>query len=157
MDVAASIDACEKYCKEIISRCTKSLGPEADEETLVTLCEALLHFMLTAALLPSERKVSVQGAELDLVIPSIRTLGKSSGKSLVIQMVRGDLFTKVKHAEYVQPHRENIWLVSAKPLQTAYRNYHLAYGEFRYVKIVSDISAFLLEKGDRGLKLLHGQ
>lgn len=157
MEVAANMDACEKYCKEIIGRCTRSLGPETDDETLATLCEALLHFMLTASVLPSERKVNVRGSDLDVVIPSIRILEKNPDKSLVIQVVRGDLAAKVKQAESVQPRRENIWLISAKPLQTDHRSYHLGAGNFPYTKIISDISAFLREKGDRGLKMLHGQ
>jgi hypothetical protein len=50
------------------------MGTEANNETLATLCEALLHFMPTASLLPSERKVSMLGANLDVVIPSTRIL-----------------------------------------------------------------------------------
>lgn len=157
MEVAANIDACEKYCKEIIGRCTRSLGPETDDETLATLCEALLHFMLTASLLPSERKVHVCGVDLDVVVPSTRILGKKPDSSLVIQVVRSDLAERVRQAESVQPRRENIWLISAKPLQMDHRNYHLGSGNFSYAKIISDISTFLLEKGDCGLKLLHGQ
>lgn len=157
MDVAADIKMSEKYCSDIVDKCTSSLGPEADDDMLATLCEALLHFMLIASLLPSERKVGMQGADLDIVIPSTRVLGKSPDRSLVIQVVRGDLAAKVKQAKSVQPRRENIWLVSAKPLQTDHRNYHLDSGNFPYAKIISDISAFLLEKGDRGLKLLHGK
>ena len=133
------------------------LGPEADGETLATLCEALLHFMLTASVLPSERKVNMNGADLDVVIPSTRVLAKNPDRSLVIQVIRGDFATKVKQARSVQPNRENIWLISAKPLQTDHRNYNLGTGKFQYAKIISDISAFLVEKGDRGLKLLHGQ
>jgi hypothetical protein len=157
MDVAANVNICEKYCNEILNRCTSSLGPEANDKTLATLCEALLHFMLTASVLPSERKVNVHGADLDVVIPFTRVLGKNPDKALVIQVVRGDLAAKVKQAKSVQLRRENIWLVSAKPLQTDHRNYHLGSGNFPYARIIPDISAFLPEKGDWELKLLHGQ
>jgi hypothetical protein len=157
MDVTADVGACENYCKEILRRCESMLGPKADDETLATLCEALLHFMLTASVLPSERKVNVNGADLDVVIPSTRMLGKNPDRALVIQVVRSDLDAKVKQAESVQPHLKNIWLISSKLLQTDYRDYHLGIGKFQYAKIVSDIHAFLVEKGDRGLKLLHGQ
>ncbi len=152
-DVAADIKRSEKYCHDIIATCANRLGPEAGDETLATLCEALLHFMLTTSLLPSERKVSMRSADLDIVIPSTRVLGESPEKSLVIQVIEGDLAAKAKQAESVQPHRENIWLVSAQPLQTDYRNYHLG-SESSYPRIVSDIGAFLSEKGNRGLKLL---
>ncbi|HEU4605311.1 MAG TPA: hypothetical protein VFS46_03650 [Nitrososphaera sp.] len=153
IDVAADVKRSEKYCWDIIATCASRLGPQAGDETLATLCEALLHFMLAASLLPSERKVSMQGADLDIVIPSTRALGKSPKRSLVIQVIRGDLAAKAKQAESVQPHRENIWLVSARPLQKDYKNYHLS-SESSYPRIISDIGAFLSEKGDRGLKLL---
>jgi hypothetical protein len=157
-DVAADVDVCEKYCMEILDKCKSRLGSEANEETLATLCEALLHFMLTASLLPSERKVSIHGADLDVVIPSTRMLAKSPDKSLVIQVIRGnDLAEKVKQAEFAQPNSENIWLISAKQMKTNHRNYCLGSGSLQYSRIISDIGAFLSEKGDRGLKLLHGQ
>jgi hypothetical protein len=156
-DVTADIKMSEKYCKDIVDKCSSKLGSEANNEMLATLCEALLHFMLTASLLPSERKVNVHGADLDVVIPSTRVLEKNPDRALVIQVIRDDFAAKVKHVEFVQPHSENVWFVSAKPLQTDYRNYHLGSGNFQYAKIISDISSFLQEKGERGLKLLHGQ
>lgn len=153
MVVAADIEMFEKYCRYIMDRCTSKLS--ADDETLSTLCEALLHFMLTASVLPSERKVSMCGSDLDIVIPSTKVLGKSPDRSLVIQVVRNDLAIKVRHAVAVQPHRENIWLVSAGQLKTDYKNYHLGTKGLQYSHLISDISAFLSEKGSRGLKLLH--
>jgi hypothetical protein len=149
-DITADVNRSEKYCKEIIAGCKNRLSKDATDEALATLCEALLHFMLTASLLPSDRKVAVRNAELDVVIPSTRVLGKSPEKSLVIQVVRGDLETKASQAESVQPRRENIWLISPRPIKTNFRNYHLD----SYPRIISDISAFLSEKGERGLKLL---
>jgi hypothetical protein len=157
IDVSSDINMCEKYCTEIIKKCSSRLGCEANDETIASLCEALLHFMLTATLLSSERKVSVQGADLDVVVPSTRILARSPDRSLVIQVVRDDLGAKLKQAKSVQPHRENIWLVSSKQLQTRHRNYNPGPGSFPYSRIISDISAFLTEKGDCGLKLLQGQ
>jgi hypothetical protein len=156
MEVAANVKTSEKYCVDILDRCMFKLGAEANRETLATLCEALLHFMLTASLIPSERKISVRGVDLDIVVPSTRVLNKSPDKSLVIQVVKADLESKVKQAEMLQPHRENIWLVSSEQLKTDHRNYHLGSDGLQYSRIISDISTFLSEKGDRGLKLLHG-
>jgi hypothetical protein len=99
MELAGDIKRSELYCRDIIARCASGLGPEADDELLATLCEALLHFMLTASLLPSERKVSMRDIDLDIVIPSTRVLGKNPEKSLVIQVTRGDLSIKAKQAE----------------------------------------------------------
>jgi hypothetical protein len=155
MEIAADIKTSEKYCMVIITQCSDKL--DKDEETTATLSEALLHFMLTASLLPSERKISFRGAELDVVIPSVRVLDKSPDQSLVIQVVKGDIQIKIKHAGMVQPNHENTWLISAAPLQTNYKNYHMGAKGLHYSNIISDISKFLSEKGDRGLKLLPGQ
>lgn len=153
-EVAADIDAAStKYCIEITKKCVEVLGPQEGDETLGTLCEALLHFMLTASLLPSERKVTLNGVELDLVIPSVKNLSKDPSRALVIQVVKDGTANHVREAEKVQPNAENLWVVSASPLDTGHRNYALS---DRYPSIISDIRAFLQKKGVSSLKMLHG-
>ncbi len=158
IDITSDIAASKKYCKDIIAKCRAKLGSRVDDETLGTLCEATLHFMLTASLLPSARKVSMKGVDLDLVIPSLKMLERQPEKALVIQVIKkSDNIDKGKQAESVQPNRDNIWIVSANPLQLGHKNYHLGSGKFSYYEIIPDISAFLVDKGVKGLKLLHGQ
>lgn len=152
MEVTSNISAAAKYCNDIVNKCTPLL--DSDDETLGTLCEALLHFMLTAAVLPSERKVAFNGAELDIIVPSLKALDRNADKCLVIQVVKNRADPgKVRQAESVQPNRENIWIVSAKKTQ-AKRSYSLDDASFS--KIIPDIHAFLSSKGIRNLKLLHG-
>ena len=156
--VISDIEMSERCCNEILDECKNRMGDELDEESFGNLCEALLHFMLTTSLLPSERKISWKGSGLDVVIPSLKMLGKSSEKALVIQIIkRNDELTKIKHAESVQPHHENIWIVSARRLQVDHKNYYIGSREFPYSRIILDINAFLVGKGDHGLKLLLGQ
>ncbi len=153
-EVCADIDvASAKYCTEIIEKCTKVLGHQAGDEALGTLCEALLHFMLTAALLPSERKVTLDGAEIDIVVPSVKNLSKDRLRALVIQVVKDGTTIRVREAEKIQPNAGNLWVVSARPLDTVHRSYVLG---ARYQSIISDIRAFLQEKGVSSLKMLHG-
>jgi hypothetical protein len=150
IEITADINASAKYCNGIIEKCKRRL--DGGDETLGTLCESLLHFMLTAAILPSERKVTFKGAELDIVVPSLRVLGSSPDKCLVIQVIKSDA-ESAKQAESVHPNMENIWIVSAKKVR-AERNYNLQDGSFS--KIIPDIHAFLASKGVKNLKLLHG-
>ena len=158
MEVINEIEMSERRCIEILEECKKKMTDDFDDESLIDLCEALLHFMLTASLLPSERKVTWRGAELDVVIPSVKMLNKSPDKTLVIQIIKGNgVLKKIKNAKSVQPHDVNIWTVSARRLEIDYRNYYLGSSLFPYPRIVIDISAFLVQKGDRGLRLLHGQ
>lgn len=48
------------------------------------LVTVLLHYALGAAAVPSHRKVSVRGAEVDIAIPDARTLASSPRRALVI-------------------------------------------------------------------------
>lgn len=155
--VSADVDSSRKYCEEIMEKCTRVLGNEANDETLGTLCEALLHFMLTASLLPSERKVVVNGVELDVVVPTVKNLEKSPDKTLVIQVVKVETdLVRIGQAEAMQKHRENVWVISARNIDYEGRNYHLEDAKFKYPSIISDIRAFLASKGVSSLKMLHG-
>jgi hypothetical protein len=158
MEVINDIENSERRCIEILEECKKKMTNNLDDESFANLCEALLHFMLTASLIPSERKVTWKGAELDLVIPSMKMLNKSPDKTLVIQIIKGnEAVRKIKDAKTIQPHDVNIWTVSAKRLEVDHKNYYVGSSLFPYPRIIVDINAFLAHKGNRGLKLLHGQ
>jgi hypothetical protein len=156
MEVIAEIERSVGYCNEILKKCRSNLDSDVDDETLGILCEALLHFMLTVSMLPSERKVNWKGADLDIVVPSLRLLNKNPIKTLVIQIIRREAeLTKIKRAESVQPHYENIWIVSARRLNIDHKNYYVGSAHSSYCRIISDINTFLVQKGDRAFKLLH--
>jgi hypothetical protein len=158
MEVVNDIEMSERRCNEILEECKKKMTNNLDDESFANLCEALLHFMLTASLVPSERKVTWKGLELDMVIPSLKMLNKSPDKTLVIQIIKGnEVVRKIKDARSVQPHDVNIWIVSAKRLEVDHKNYYVGSSIFPYPRIIVDVNAFLAHKGNRGLKLLHGQ
>lgn len=158
IELNSEIEISEKRCDEILEECKKLMGSGMSEESLVDLCEALLHFLLTASLLPSERKVNLRGIELDLVVPSLKMLKKDPDKALVIQIIReSEELAELEGTKPMQPYDENIWLVSAKKLDTYHKNYYVGSSLFPYSRIIIDINAFLVRKGNRGLKLLHGQ
>ena len=158
MEVINDIEMSERRCNEILEECKKKMTNNLDDESFANLCEALLHFMLTASLIPSERKVTWKGIELDLVIPSLKMLNKSPDKTLVIQIIKGnEVVRKIKDAKSVQPHDVNIWTVSAKRLEVDHKNYYVGSRLFPYPRIIVDVNAFLAHKGNRGLKLLHGE
>jgi hypothetical protein len=58
-EVTSSIESSQKYIDIIMRKCITKIASESNDdhdETIATLCEALLHFMLTICTLPSERK-----------------------------------------------------------------------------------------------------
>jgi hypothetical protein len=158
MEVIADIERSVRSCNEILEKCKRNLGSDFDnDETLGLVCEGMLHFMMTASMLPSERKVDWKGAALDVVVPSLRMLSKSPNKALVIQIIKKETdFAKIKQAESVQALYENIWIVSARGLKIDHKNYYIGSANYPYCRIISDIQRFLIQKRYRGLKLLHG-
>lgn len=94
------------------------------EKSLSLLCEAFLHFLLTITSLPSQRKIMLNELEIDLVIPDIKTLYKDPKKTLIIKFDK-DSYTieYIKKLDNIQKIKENIWIVSATPLEINYRNY----------------------------------
>ncbi len=155
MDLSLNIELAEKHIEDILKQCYEELGLEMDEETLVTLCKGLLHFMLTASLIPSERSMRFQGTDLDVVVPSLKILTKNPENAIVIQLIKNAAESnRIAKAKSVQPHGANVWIVSPKRLATDYRNYHLGEGEIRYSRIVRDISEFVNSKKVGRLKLL---
>lgn len=158
MDLSSNIELADKYCEDILKRCIEGTRLKRDEETLVALCEGLLHFMLTASLLPSERKVNFRGADLDVVVPSLKVLAKNPESAIIIQLMKNHAdLDKITRAQSVQPQNENIWIVSSERMATRHRNYHLGEGAIQYSRIVQDINAFVKNKKIGRLKLLPGK
>ena len=124
------MEASQKYIDTIIDACMRRLEYESADcdldITIAILCEALLHFMLTVSTLPSERKVEIRyGLTIDVVIPNLLTLKRRPDKSIIVQ-IRKDVedFNKIAQLEFLQPHSQNIWVISSKPyLTTRYTEY----------------------------------
>jgi hypothetical protein len=158
IEINSAIEFSEKRSYDILEECKKLMGTDTNEDSLADLYEALLHFLLTASMLPSERKVNLKGTDIDIVVPSIKMLKKNPDKALVVQIIRGnEELKKLQQIKSIQSYDENIWLVSARKLDTSYTNYYVGSRLYPYPRIIIDINAFLIRKGHRGLKLLHGQ
>ncbi len=94
------------------------------EKSLSILCEAFLHFLLTITSLPSQRKIMLNELKIDLVIPDIKTLYKDPKKTLIIKFDKdSSTIEYIKKLDNIQKIKENIWIVSATPLEINYRNY----------------------------------
>jgi len=157
-DIASNIALSEMYCNSILHKCKEKIGNESDSETLGSIYEGLLHFMLTAALLPSQRKVTSRQHEVDVVIPSLRLIEKEPQKVLLIQVLKSSegAAKKIADAEALQPVRENVWLVSEK-ISAGYKSYHLDLDNPTYSRIIIDIHDFVTKNRLSGLRLLQGE
>ena len=70
--------------KQILSESNvNNLGGDPTEN-YETFAESLMHYMLTNVLIPSQRKITLNQIEIDIVIPDARTLGLSKNDALII-------------------------------------------------------------------------
>jgi hypothetical protein len=164
MNISSNIESSQKHIDNIMGQCITKLTSESDDHEhdiiIATLCEALLHFMLTISTLPSERKVEVrEGLTLDIVIPNIQCLRRNPDKCIIIQIIKDkkhDL-TKIELLELLQPTSKNIWLLSTKPLSIAkYTEYNIfpSHGSYNYSNIITDIDKFLKEIKDKSFRFI---
>src|SRR5919206_1375909 len=154
-DIASNIKLSQKYIDIIMGECITKLYVESNtgnnEETVATLSEALLHFMLTVCTLPSERKIQVKdNLTLDVVVPNLQTLKRKPGKSIIIQIIKDKMdLDKISQLEFLQSYK-NIWLLCVKPLST---KKHISYCVFPIVGLC--INYFLRESGDKSFRFIH--
>jgi hypothetical protein len=164
--INSSIESSQKYIDKIMSKCITKLTYESNNDydfniTIVTLCEVLLHFMLTICTLPSERKIRVKNdLILDVIVPNLQSLKTKPDKSIIIQVIKDKMMdlNKTSQLEFLQPNHENIWLISAKPLSaTKYTTYTVFpnSGLHNYSNIIIDIDNFLKETGDKSFRFIH--
>ena len=129
-----------------------------NDHNLLSVLEAMLHFMLTVCTLPSMRKVELGNISLDIVIPNLHMLRTSPDKSLVIQFINTtDYMEKLQNLKQIQPIEKNIWIISIKPVPAFYKNYTLLpkNRQPHYTTIVIDISKFLEAVGDNTMRFFH--
>jgi hypothetical protein len=162
-EIALDIKQSKFYIELIMSNCKRRIG-NLDEETIGSLCEALLHFMLTVAILPSIRKVPFNDTILDIVIPSLRVLKNFPENSILILINKGSkkiIEQKIDSIRRFQPSERNLWIISEIALSLPCINYVLDQKEILsekikpYSEIIIDIDKFLHEKGDKSLKIFQ--
>ncbi len=163
-DITLNREKSKQYIQTMLARCLR-IPNFTTTETTGILCEALLHFMLTATTIPSVRKVSFDGIKLDIVIPNIHTLRNYPDKALVIQIVKEDeRISKEdqKKIKNIQPNLDNMWVVSKEPFPGDYINYTVdmeydmhASTRRRFDDIIIDIGSFLEQTGDRSFRFFH--
>jgi hypothetical protein len=163
-ELTSDIELSRSYIEMIMADCEKRIEA-ADEDALGSLCEGLLHFMLTVCSLPSNRKVEINNTVLDIVIPNLHTLKTFPNKSLVIQIVKktNDMNLKINTVARFQPECKNLWLLSKRPLSIDYINYTIcpeeklipSFERRNFRDIIVDIQNFLKETGDKSLRFFQ--
>ena len=132
---------------EIIQNCYDDIVLMGEkDEAIGMMATGLLHFLLTNALLNSQRKVECQGLELDIVIPDVKTLEKDSKMTLLILIPKSSdkqiIDQKISQLKTVQPISENIWIVLSKDVSVDCKSFVLSKESNSFSKIIFEISQF---------------
>jgi hypothetical protein len=164
-DITLNIELSKQYIQMILAQCNKLIDIASDE-SIGTLCEALLHFMLTACTLPSFRKVTIDNINLDIIVPNLHTLSIFPDKAIVIRIPKdAKSITKLelKNLRKIQPNIKNLWIVTKEPLFGDYINYSIESVNNRktsslvrnFGDIIVDIDTFLKQTKDRTIRFFH--
>jgi len=128
----------------------------SQHENFETFAESLMHYLLTNALIQSQRKVAHNTIEIDIVIPDVRTLISSPKDALVMLFPKTDdagaILESLRKTGTIQPIKENIWLVQKTGLGLPYKTYEIDNG-CSFSNIINDIKAFLSSKTQSRLKI----
>jgi hypothetical protein len=154
----------EKKFDQIIEEITKNcydkiLTMEEKDEAVGVLSTGLLHYLLTNALITSQRKIEYDGNQLDIVIPDTKTLEKDSKKTLLVCIPKSSdkkiIEAKIKQLEKIQPNKENIWIVLSENIPLDKKTFVLSKENNSFSKIIFEIAQFSNVHGTSKFKILR--
>jgi len=129
------------------------------EESLSILSTGLLHYLLTNALISSQRKIEYKNIQIDLIIPDLKTLEIDPKKTLIICIPKTIKESVIKHKlellEKIQPFNDNIWLIITEKLDFQNKTYVIQKNNSSFSKIIYDISQFVNIHGQNKFKILR--
>ena len=145
---------------EIIHNCyDKIISIGNKDESIGVLATGILHYLLTNALLNSQRKIEYQGVELDIIIPDIKTLEKDSKMTLLICIPKSSdkkiIDEKISQLEKIQPNQKNIWIVLSEDIHTNKKTFVLSKENNSFSKIIFEIAQFSNVGGANKFKILR--
>ena len=154
----------EKKFDEIIHEITtncydKVISMDEKDEAVGILATGILHYLLTNALITTQRKIEHNGNELDIVVPDVKTLEKDPKKTLLICIPKSSDMTiineKISKLEKIQSEKENIWLVLSKDIPTGKKSFILSKENNTFSKIIFEIAQFTNVHGTNKFKILR--
>jgi hypothetical protein len=145
---------------DVLENCyDKVISMGGKEEGLGILATALLHYLLTNALLSSQRKVEYSGIQIDIIMPDLKTLEIDPKKTLIIcipkTIDRKTIEQKLDQLQKIQPIKENIWLVITENLNLQNKTYVIEKRNSSFSKIIYDIAQFVNIQGQNKFKILR--
>ena len=150
----------EGIINDILEGCYEKVSRIGDSNKSVeSLATGILHYLLTQALLPSQRKAEFCGILTDIIVPDVKMLRADPKKALLISIqgtADADIIrAKIAELKTIQPERQNIWLVLPAELNLKYKTYVISKNGASFSRIISDISQFVNLQGQGKLKIMR--
>ena len=150
----------DEIINEIIENCFEKILEMGEKDEVVgVLATGILHYLLTNALITSQRKIEYQGIELDIVIPGTKTLDIDQKKTLLICIPKSSdvkvIDDKISQLEKIQTVKENIWLVLSENIPTEKKSFVLSKENNSFAKIIFEIAQFSNVSGTNKFKILR--
>lgn len=144
--------------KTIFEHCLAKI--EKNESVKSDICgsvaEGLLHYMLTTAMIPSQRKTLFQSVEVDIAVPDTRTLTVSPQDVIIIYFPKTDneniIKSQIENIKKIQPNLSNIWVVLDNNIPLETKIYTLK-DSVTFANIVNDLISFTSTKKQSKLKI----
>jgi len=145
---------------DVIENCyDKIIRLGEKDESVGVLGTGLLHYLLTNALINSQRKVEHKGIEIDIVIPDIKTLEKDPKKTLLICIPKSSnkkiVEKTISQLEKIQSEKENIWVVLSENISINKKYFVLSKENNSFSKIIFEIAQFSNVHGTNKFKILR--
>ena len=153
-----SSEALNAICNECMPLLENLEGSKS--ENLISFAESFIHYLLTVALIPSQRKTVHAGIEIDVVIPDVRTLASSPQDAIIVTFPKTNdhkfIQKQVAEITKIQPYKDNMWFILENTLPLEARVYIINQNEKTYfTNIINDIIGFLSNKKQSKLKLFR--
>ena len=116
-----------------------------ENEKYGTLAESFTHYLFTEMLIPSQRKISFEDVELDIIIPNTAELKKNINNVILIYFAKTDrideIKQKIQHMKKIQKSDANIWIISKENISIPQVTYIIEKNSFS--KFLDDIQTFV--------------
>lgn len=154
----------EKKFDVIIEDVTKNcyeqiISMDEKDKAVGILATGLLHYLLTNALITSQRKVEYQNNEIDIVVPDLKTLEKDPKKTLLVCIPKSldinKINEKITQLEKIQPEKQNIWVVLSENIPIDKKSFVLSKDNNTFSKIIFEIAQFSNVSGTNKFKILR--
>ena len=132
---------------------------EQKDNAVGIFATGILHYLLTNALITSQRKLEYNNTEIDIIVPDLKTLEKDPKKTLIICIPKSSnkktIDQKIAELEKIQPEKDNIWVVLSEEIQVNKKTFVLSKENNNFTKIIFEIAKFSNVGGTNKFKILR--